>query len=86
MSSIMCGSSTLEIEKGHHLGIPQHERHCTLCNNGQVEDEIHFTLKCPMYDDLRYPLIQMSTSFFENFLNLSYQQRYLYRGISHLAQ
>ena len=75
MSRIMCGSSTLEIEKGRHLGIPRHERHCTLCNNDQVEDEIHFTLRCPMYDDLRYPLIQMSMSFFENFLNLSYQEQ-----------
>ena len=30
-----------------------HERLCTLCKNGQVEDEEHFLLKCDIYTPLR---------------------------------
>jgi len=29
---------------------------CLSCNNGLVEDERHFLLECPVFDDLRSPL------------------------------
>ena len=36
-----------EIEKGRHKKIPRENRFCTLCQNMEVEDEVHFILKCP---------------------------------------
>ena len=54
---LRCSDHVLEIEKGRHKkGITRtlpHERICTLCNNGQVEDEEHFLFKCVIYNPLR---------------------------------
>ena len=36
-------------------------RFCISCLNGEVEDEVHFTLKCPLYDNLRTPLPWLAT-------------------------
>ena len=33
--------------------IPRNERICHICNNGDVEDEYHFVLKCPQYISIR---------------------------------
>ena len=38
--------------------IPRNERICTYCNTGQVEDEYHFILECPLYMHLRRKFIQ----------------------------
>ena len=32
---------------------PINDRVCPLCNTGEVEDEVHFLLVCPLYDSLR---------------------------------
>merc|ERR1712212_1355242 len=32
--------------------IPQEDRICPLCHNG-IEDEVHFLLKCPIYQNIR---------------------------------
>ena len=57
VSKLRGSDHVLEIEKGRHKkgnthSLPQ-ERICTLCNNGQVEDEEHFLLKCVIYNSLR---------------------------------
>jgi hypothetical protein len=39
------GVHNLEIEKGRHKNLPEHIRICTLCNC-EVEDEIHFLMRC----------------------------------------
>ena len=43
----------LMIEKGRHHGIEVANRTCEQCDMQRVEDEYHFLLKCPKYDDLR---------------------------------
>ena len=71
ITKILCGTLNLEIETGRYKGIPRSERYCTLCKNGDIEDEVHFTLNCPIYDDLRYPLVQLSAMYHPEFLNLA---------------
>ena len=46
------GVHTLEIERGRYFNIPREQRKCKLCFT-EVEDEIHFLLKCPLLADLR---------------------------------
>ena len=43
------------IEKGRHHSPPLaiKDRVCPLCHTGEVEDEVHFLLVCPLYDSLR---------------------------------
>lgn len=43
----------LEIEKGRYKGIDAEKRLCKFCNRNEVEDEVHFLLKCPLFDKER---------------------------------
>ena len=36
---------------------------CPMCKGILIEDEVHVLMKCPLYDDLRYPLF-LEASFF----------------------
>ena len=38
---------------------PYLERKCVLCNKNDIEDEYHFTLICPLYNDIRRNLIPL---------------------------
>jgi hypothetical protein len=50
--------STEFIESGRHKkpALPQEQRLCQFCKNGQIEDEFHFMLKCEKYSVLRTSL------------------------------
>ena len=37
----------------------------------EVEDEVHFILKCPFYDDLRNPIFQLANLQYPNFTELT---------------
>ena len=60
VAKLMCGTSNLKTERGRHKKIPRENRFCILCQNMEVEDEVHFILKCPFYEDLRNPLLQLA--------------------------
>ena len=59
LSRFRLSSHLLMIEKGRHMRprIERNERKCFICNN-DVEDEIHFLIKCPLYDTERVILFQ----------------------------
>ena len=38
--------------------IPRNERHCIYCNLHDLEDEYHFIIICPCYNDLRRKYIK----------------------------
>ena len=46
-------SHNLNIEKGRYNNENRRNRLCTVCHLNDVEDEFHFVLKCPLYDQLR---------------------------------
>ena len=52
----ICHAHDLMVEKGRHLGIESHLRHCLFCNN-VVECEFHFVMVCPLYNELRLKYI-----------------------------
>ena len=44
----------LNIEKGRHKDIKRQERFCPCCSlKKQIENETHFLLECPYYNNLR---------------------------------
>ncbi len=47
------GILPLELEIGRYKGVDRENRLCTLCNEGVVEDQIHFAFKCSSYDHFR---------------------------------
>ena len=48
-----CSSHKLMIEKGRYLNLERNQRVCSMCNLNDIEDEFHFILRCPAYNDLR---------------------------------
>ena len=55
-SNFRCSSHALQIEKSRHDKIDRDYRFCPYCLNRVVfaiEDEFHFILLCPLYDDVR---------------------------------
>ena len=53
LAKIRGGSNRLRIEQGRYEKEQVNERVCRVCASGDVEDEYHFILQCPVYDDLR---------------------------------
>ena len=52
-------SHTLAIETGRHAKpkMAKEERKCRYCNLDDVEDEEHFILQCPLYNEERLSLL-----------------------------
>ena len=55
ISKIRCSNHVLEIEKGRHTKpkTPPEVRFCKICENGEIEDEVHFLLNCEVYQNMR---------------------------------
>ena len=53
IAKLRLSSHQLSIETGRHRNIDRPNRKCTVCNLNDIEDEFHFTLICPAYEDLR---------------------------------
>ncbi len=55
VTRLRMSSHELRIETGRYGNnrIERNQRHCTLCNLLDLEDEYHFILICPRYHDLR---------------------------------
>ena len=48
----------LRIEQGRYNGTARPDRICEICNMNEIEDEYHFILICPMYNDIRSAYIK----------------------------
>ena len=57
ITKLRLSSHMLKIETGRYTNIPRHERKCEFCTKNDIEDEFHFVLICPLYNDLRYVYI-----------------------------
>ena len=44
---------SLEIHTGRYSSTVREQRYCKLCNSNEVEDELHFILKCPYFSTIR---------------------------------
>ena len=60
LTSLRVGTNKLRIETGRWKRPIERreERVCTQCNTGNVEDEKHFLLECPRYEQLRTQMFQ----------------------------
>ncbi len=65
----------LFIETGKYLPkkarLKPEERICKFCNSGEVEDELHFLLRCNLYSDERSYLLCKISDLYKNFNELS---------------
>ena len=73
LSRFRCSSHCLRIETDRKNNIDRNERICPLCSLGEVEDEYHFLLKCPFFDNFRVkfiPLYYFTPPSFQKFIDL----------------
>ena len=61
-AQLRSGTLPIEIETGRYRGITREQRFCPICNTGEVENELHFILKCPVLHDIRKTYIQRNFS------------------------
>ena len=62
-------SHSLKIETGRHNSpkIPLHLRTCTKCSTGEIEDEFHFLIKCPINKTIRNALYNKTSTLYCDF-------------------
>ena len=60
MSRLRLSSHHLHIESGRYARqrLERNQRYCALCNTLDIEDEYHFVIKCPIYENLRKEFIK----------------------------
>ena len=77
----------LEVEKGRHfktnnLGkkvqIERSKRYCRLCNNGVVEDEVHFLFSCPALTQTRQTHLDRLTNICPDLALAPHQDKLMY--------
>jgi hypothetical protein len=76
IAQIRLGILPLNIETGRFKNQPVEERICQMCENNLVEDEVHFILNCPAYEDIRIQLYNSIT--YVNFNEMESEQKFMY--------
>ena len=41
------------IEKSRYINLERNKRVCSMCSFNDIEDEFHFILRCPAYNDVK---------------------------------
>ena len=71
---------SLLIETGRHLRpkLERHERKCFICRD-EIENELHFVIKCPLYSSERKTLYKSLTQNSKHFESLTTdEQKFIY--------
>ena len=73
-------SHSLEIEIGRHKNpkVPVDQRICNKCVLNVIEDEFHFLVICPKYDNIRKILYDKIHSVCSNFILMSDMDKFIY--------
>ena len=55
LSKLRLSSHKLQVEIGRYAqnNVSRNQRVCSLCNSGDIEDEYHFIIVCPVYTHFR---------------------------------
>ena len=57
LTKFRLSNHSLNIEIGRHRNVIKSNRLCTCCNFQDIEDEFHFILKCPLYNEKNFEKI-----------------------------
>ena len=78
ISRIRSSSSRLGIELGRYRNIPVESRICSFCSSGEIDDERHILLFCPLFDLKRACFFGKISSISPGFVNLSSEEKLKY--------
>ena len=57
LAQFRLGILPIRIETGRFIGEKVEDRLCRMCNQNQIENEIHFLFHCPLYNDIRLDVL-----------------------------
>ncbi len=58
LSQLRYGILQIRLETGRYKSEKRTDRLCKICNEGVLEDQYHFVLRCPIYNDRRNVFIE----------------------------
>ena len=61
LTRLRLSSHSLHIETGRHNSTPRENRKCTFCRTDAIEDETHFLIRCPIYQNIRTEHLPLRT-------------------------
>ena len=72
LAKLRCGNLPLEIDLGrfNRPKTPLENRICKMCSMNVIENELHFMMECPLYNNLRYDQIQQMKCYITDFMLL----------------
>ena len=57
ITQLRAGCLPIEIELGRYQTIPRDQRLCKQCTQNHIENELHFIIYCPKFDQIRHDLL-----------------------------
>jgi hypothetical protein len=75
---IRISAHPLMIEIGRYKNLETEERLCKLCIAQTIEDEYHFLIDCPIYNNSRKICYQKISELCSNFNNMSDKSKFYY--------
>ena len=78
ISCLRSSSSRLAIELGRYKNIPVESRICSYCSTGEIDDERHILLFCPLFDLKRACFFGKMSSISPSFHNLTCDEKLKY--------
>ena len=78
LAQIRSGILPLNIEMGRHRSVELKDRKCNVCTLDEVEDELHFLCRCPLYAELCRELYNNMYVQNSNFYSLSEKDKFIH--------
>ncbi len=75
LAQFRLGVLPLRLETGRFVREDIDKRICTFCNNGEIENEAHFLLRCNVYDEIRNLILGESIDKITNYTNMSENEK-----------
>lgn len=75
LAQLRVGILPLHIETGRWYNVKEEDRTCKVCNNNQVESEMHFLFLCSKYDTPRNRLIEEVSKIMPNITNCNNEEK-----------
>ena len=76
LAQLRCGVLPLRIETGRFARLDVTDRLCEVCNLAQIEDEQHFVMVCPLYENVRTNLYNHVQNQFPEFRIMNQQSKF----------
>ena len=83
ITRLRSGTLSLAIETRRFTNVLLENRTCIICNNEEIEDEIHFLCVCPQLELIHQKYYETYNNLKSRFSNLNNESKFLYMNKNH---